>query len=59
MGVENRQSVVNSRLNVNDMQGLRISDASVMTFVLTGNLNGPSMMIGQRAIEIILEDSSA
>ena len=59
MGVEKSQTVVNSRLKVHDMQGLRIADASVMPFVVTGNLNGPSMMIGQRASEIILEDSSA
>jgi choline dehydrogenase len=59
MGTEKSQSVVNSRLKVHDMQGLRVADASVMPFVVTGNLNGPSMMIGQRASEIILEDSSA
>jgi len=59
MGGEKTQSVVNSRLKVHGMKGLRIADASVMPFVLTGNLNGPSMMIGQRASEIILEESSA
>ena len=59
MGGEKTQSVVNSRLKVHGLAGLRIADASVMPFVLTGNLNGPSMMIGQRASEIILEDSSA
>lgn len=59
MGDNTTQSVVNSRLKVHGMEGLRVADASVMPFVLTGNLNGPSMMIGQRASEIILEDSTA
>lgn len=59
MGVEKSKSVVNSRLKVHDMPGLRVADASVLPFVVTGNLNGPSMMIGQRASEIILEDSRA
>ena len=51
-------AVVTSRLKVHGLEGLRIADASVMPFVVTGNLNGPSMMIGQRASEIILEDST-
>ncbi len=59
MGSDNTQSVVNSRLKVHGLQGLRIADASVMPFVVTGNLNGPCMMIGQRASEFLLEDSSA
>ncbi|WP_337660442.1 GMC family oxidoreductase [Anderseniella sp. Alg231-50] len=59
MGPVKDEAVVNSRLKVHQIQGLRIADASVLPFVVTGNLNGPSMMIGQRASEIILEDSSA
>ena len=59
MGTDRNRSVVTSRLQVRGMDGLRIADASVMPFVPTGNLNGPAMMIGQRASEIILEDSSA
>ena len=59
MGDKANTSVVSSRLKVNGIEGLRIADASVMPFVVSGNLNGPSMMIGQRASEIILEDSTA
>lgn len=59
MGTEKTRSVVDSRLKIHGMDGVRIADASVMPFVLTGNLNGPSMMIGQRASEIILADSNA
>jgi choline dehydrogenase len=55
-GKDAGEGVVNSRLQVHGLQGLRIADASVLPFVLSGNLNGPSMMIGQRASEIILED---
>ncbi len=58
MGADRKRSVVNSRLEVRDLHGLRIADASVLPFVPTGNLNGSAMMIGQRASEIILEDSS-
>ncbi len=57
MGPGKFDAVVNSRLQVHGLEGLRIADASVMPFVVTGNLNGPSMMIGQRASEIMLEDS--
>jgi len=59
MGPEISSAVVNSRLKVHDVEGLRIADASILPFVVTGNLNAPSMMIGQRASEIILEDSTA
>lgn len=59
MGPDKTQAVVNSRLKVHDIQGLRIADASVLPFVVTGNLGAPSMMIGQRASEMILEDSRA
>ena len=58
MGPERKNAVVSSRLKVHGLEGLRIADASVLPFVVTGNLNAPSMMIGQRASEIILEDST-
>jgi choline dehydrogenase len=57
MGADRQVAVVDSRLKVHGLKGLRIADASVLPFVVTGNLNGPCMMIGQRASEIILEDS--
>ena len=59
MGPEKSNAVVNSRLKVHDLEGVLIADASVLPFVVTGNLNAPSMMIGQRASEIILGNSNA
>jgi choline dehydrogenase-like flavoprotein len=49
-------SVVDPRLRVHGVEGLRVADASVMPMVTTGNTNAPSIMIGQRAAEFILAD---
>ena len=59
MGPATTDAVVDARLKVHGLDGLRVADASVMPFVVSGNLNAPSMMIGQRASEIILADASA
>ncbi len=59
MGAGDSSSVVDSRLKVHGMDGLRVADASILPFVPTGNLNGPAMMIGQRASEMILDNSIA
>ncbi len=56
MGPDIRTSVVDARLKVHGVHGLRVADASVMPFVVSGNLNAPSMMIGQRASEILLQE---
>ena len=59
MGPDTAAAVVDARLKVHGLEGLRVADASIMPFVVSGNLNAPSMMIGQRASEIILADASA
>jgi choline dehydrogenase len=50
-------SVVDERLRVRGVAGLRIADLSVAPTLLSGNTNGPAMAIGWRAAEIILEDA--
>jgi choline dehydrogenase len=49
-------AVVDPRLRVHGIDGLRIADASIMPTVTTGNTNAPSIMIGERAAEFVLAD---
>lgn len=50
-------AVVDPRLRVRGMRGLRIADASVMPFVPSSNTNGPSIMIGERAADFVIDDA--
>ncbi|WP_224008961.1 MULTISPECIES: GMC family oxidoreductase [Paraburkholderia] len=49
-------SVLDSRLRVHGVDGLRVVDCSSMPTPPSGNTNGPAMMLGYRAAELILED---
>jgi len=49
-------SVVDSRLRVIGVDGLRVADASVMPNVVSGNTNAASIMIGEKAAEIVAAD---
>ena len=49
-------AVVDSRLRCHRIPGLRIADASVMPTITSGNTNSPTLMIAERAAEMILED---
>jgi choline dehydrogenase len=49
--------VVDSRLRVHGVEGLRVCDASVFPNLIAGNTNAPAMMVGWRGAEIILEDA--
>ena len=46
-------AVVNHELRVHGISGLRVVDASVMPRVVGGNTNAPSIMIGEKAFDII------
>ena len=50
-------AVVDQRLRVHGVEGLRVADASIMPMVTTGNTNAPSIMIGERAAEFVLTDA--
>ncbi|MBT6274530.1 MAG: hypothetical protein HOI95_10400, partial [Chromatiales bacterium] len=51
-------AVVNNELKVHGIDGLRVADASIMPTLTSGNTNGPSMMIGERAAGWILQQES-
>jgi len=49
-------SVVDARLRVHGVSGLRVVDCSVMPTCISGNTNGPAMAVALRASELILQD---
>ncbi|MFT7146738.1 MAG: choline dehydrogenase [Yoonia sp.] len=52
-----KDAVVDERLRVHGIAGLRVADCSIMPEIVSGNTNAPAIMIGEKASDLMLEDA--
>lgn len=55
MGIDQESSVVNANLQVHGIPNLRIADASIMPFPVSGNTNATAIVIGAKAADLIIK----
>ncbi len=56
MGPNPKSSVVDSNLKVYGIEGLRVADASIFPSLVCGNINAATIMVGEKASDLILKD---
>jgi choline dehydrogenase len=57
MGPDPAEFVVDHRLRVHGLAGLRVIDASVFPAVTSGNTNAPAMLVGEKGADLVLADA--
>ncbi|MGD9914994.1 MAG: GMC oxidoreductase [Rhizobiaceae bacterium] len=56
MGPGAASAVVDHRLRVHGLAALRVIDASIFPSMISGNTDAPSIMVGERGADLVLED---
>ena len=57
MGTAESGAVCDARLRVHGLGGIRVVDASVMPQITSGNTNSPTIMIAEKAAQMVLDDN--